>query len=136
MSGIPICQPLVLTLSLLPGISLKSCFLSSTIDTSDAAYGYFFVGIASRLWYQELKDRFLEVIKLRGSGGRMVTCFAAQLYGEKMNLPDAEVIMYKPSERWEFWFNFLHLLNRSVTPPLPPRLRLILCLDNLRHKLL
>ena len=71
-------------------------------------------------WYQELKDRCLEVIKLPGFGASMVAYFAAQLYGEKMNLPDAETIMYKPSERWAFWFNFLHLLNRSVTPPLPP----------------
>ena len=36
-------------------------------------------------WYQELKDRCLEVIKLPGFGGSMVACFAAQLYGEKMN---------------------------------------------------
>jgi hypothetical protein len=50
----------------------------------------------------------------------MVACFATQLYGEKMNLPDAEAMMYKPSERWAFWFNLLHLLNRSVTPPSPP----------------
>ncbi len=34
----------------------------------------------------------------------MVACFAAQLYGEKMNLPDEETQMYKPSERWSFWF--------------------------------
>ncbi len=32
--------------------------------------------------------------------------------------------------------DLLHLLNRSVTPPPPPRLRLILCLVNLRNKLL
>jgi hypothetical protein len=41
-------------------------------------------------WYQELKDRCLEVIKLPGFGGSMVECFAAQMYGEKMNLKDAE----------------------------------------------
>ena len=51
------------------------------------------------VWYQELKDRDLEVIKLPGFGGSMVACFAEQLYGEKMNLPDAETMMYKPSER-------------------------------------
>jgi hypothetical protein len=43
-------------------------------------------------WYQELKDRCLEVIKLTGFGWNMVECFPAQLYGEKMNLPDAETI--------------------------------------------
>jgi hypothetical protein len=30
----------------------------------------------------------------------MVAYFAAQLYGEKMNLPDEEAMMYKPSEPW------------------------------------
>ncbi len=30
--------------------------------------------------------------------------YTAQLHGEKMNLPDVEVMMYKPSERWSFWF--------------------------------
>ncbi len=50
---------------------------------------------------KERTDDF-EVIKLPGFGGSMVACFAAQLYGEKMNLPDAETIMYKPSERWAF----------------------------------
>ncbi len=44
------------------------------------------------VWYQELKDRCLEVIKLPGFGGSMVTCFAVQLYGEKMNLSDVEVM--------------------------------------------
>jgi hypothetical protein len=51
------------------------------------------------VWYQELKDRCLEVIKLPGFGWNMVACSATQLYGEKMNLPDAETMMYKPSER-------------------------------------
>ena len=55
-------------------------------------------------WYQDLKDRCLEVIKLPGFGGSMVACFAAQLYGEKMNLPDEEVMMYQPSEQWAWWF--------------------------------
>jgi hypothetical protein len=46
----------------------------------------------------------------------MVSCFVAQLYGEKMNLPDVEVITYKPSERWSFWFIRvqIHLSMRKV----------------------
>ncbi len=51
-------------------------------------------------WYQELKDRFLEVIKFPGFGGSMVSCFPVQLYGERMNLPDVEVMMYKPCVMW------------------------------------
>ena len=47
-------------------------------------------------WYQELKDRCLEVIKLPGFGGSMVACFAAQMYGEKMKLTEAESMMYTP----------------------------------------
>jgi hypothetical protein len=52
-------------------------------------------------WYQQLKDRCLEVIKLPGFGGSMVACFAAQMYGEKM---DTESLMYTPSVEWVFWF--------------------------------
>jgi hypothetical protein len=33
----------------------------------------------------------------------MVACFAAQMYGEKMNLTDAESMMYTPSVDWSCW---------------------------------
>ncbi len=57
-----------------------------------------------------------QVIKLPGFGGSMVSCFAAQLYGEKMNLPDEEAMMYKPSEQWTWWFMRvqMHLSMRKV----------------------
>ncbi len=67
-------------------------------------------------WYQELKDRCLEVIKLPGFGGSMVAWFAAQLYGEKMNLPNEETMMYQQSEPWAWWFMRvqMHLSMRKV----------------------
>jgi hypothetical protein len=43
----------------------------------------------------------------------MVSCFASILYGEKMNLPDEETMMYKPSERWSFWFIY-DQMNLSI----------------------
>ena len=55
-------------------------------------------------WYQELKDRYLEVIKLPGFEGNMVTCFDVQMYGERMNLTDTESMMYTPSVDWACWF--------------------------------
>ena len=56
----------------------------------------------------------------------MVACFAAQLYGEKMNLPDAEAIMYKPSERWAFWFMRVQMnlcLRKVCGAPVSPDAR-------------
>jgi hypothetical protein len=54
----------------------------------------------------------------------MVTCFVAQLYGEKMNLPDAEAIMYKQSERWSFWFMYVRMnlnMRKVCGTPVSPQ---------------
>jgi len=77
-------------------------------------------------WYDTLKERCLQVIKLPGFGGDMVACFAAQLHGEKMNLSDDEAMMYTPSLEWAYWFMRVQMnlrLRKVCGAPVSPEAR-------------
>jgi len=77
-------------------------------------------------WYDTLKEKCLQVIKLPGFGGDMVACFTAQMYEEKINLTDDEVMMYTPSLEWAYWFMRvqMNLLPQKVCgAPVSPEAR-------------
>jgi hypothetical protein len=86
-------------------------------------------------WYQELKDRCLEVIKLPGFGGTWWRVLLHNCMGRRWTY-----LMRRP------WctnqvnggrFGLICCISSTgAWHPPPPRLRLILCLVNLRNKLL
>jgi len=56
----------------------------------------------------------------------MVACFAVQLHGEKMNLPDDEAMMYTPSLEWDYWFIRVQMnlrLRKVCGAPVSPEAR-------------
>ena len=69
-------------------------------------------------WYDTLKERCLQVIKLLGFGGDMVACFAAHA--------DDETMMYTPSLEWTYWFMRVQMnlrLRKVCGAPVSPEVR-------------